>query len=65
VCWLTYFPVRRSALPELPEYFSSIEIEGYGTIVITTPERLDPGNLEHIARLEELTKLLSTSGLLQ
>ncbi|MFY0565066.1 immunity 52 family protein [Archangium lansingense] len=62
--WLTYFSRHRGGVPPLPEPVQIEPMEGKGTLVLLTPERLTASNPEHVALARRVQDALFAEGLL-
>jgi hypothetical protein len=65
VGWFTYFSTSRGNAPSLPEPVRSEFVEGQGTLVLLTPERLSTANPEHLALGRRVQEALDARGLLR
>ncbi|NVJ25213.1 immunity 52 family protein [Myxococcus sp. AM011] len=65
VGWVTYLSRRRGPVPPLPAPVRIEPIEGKGTLIILTPERLSARNAEHVEQGRRVGELLARAGLMQ
>ncbi|ATB35664.1 hypothetical protein CYFUS_001078 [Cystobacter fuscus] len=63
--WMTYFARARGEIPALPSPVRVEPVGDKGTLVILTPERLNPSNPEHVALAWRVQNLLEERGLLR
>ncbi|WP_164007202.1 immunity 52 family protein [Pyxidicoccus trucidator] len=65
VGWVTYLSRRRGVVPPLPAPVRIEPVEGQGTLVVLTPERLTASNPTHVELGQRVLKLLDRAGLMQ
>lgn len=63
VGWMTYFSRERGQVPALPEPVRVEPVGDKGTLVTLGPERLTPGNPEHVALAWRTQRALDERGL--
>jgi hypothetical protein len=65
VGWLTYISRQWGEVPALPEPVRVEPLEGKGTLVVLTPERLSAANPEHLDLGRRVQQVLEERGLLR
>jgi hypothetical protein len=65
VGWVTYLSHRRGEVPLLPEPVRVEQVDGKGTLILLSPERLSAANPEHEALARRVQDILLASGLLK
>jgi hypothetical protein len=64
VGWMTYLSNARGGLPTLPSDHEVVQLEGLGSIVLTTEETFLHEHPDHRRAVETLTGILGSAGLL-